>query len=99
MLHDDTAVTVHDALRQAGGARREQNPQWMVECDRDGVDGLVAAGGKVVETQRGHQGRQAGAQRRDVVALVAVLAGEHIAVRGDQHLRFQLTEPVQRRLG
>ena len=34
VLDDDAAVTVHDALRQAGGAGGVQHPQRVVERDR-----------------------------------------------------------------
>ena len=33
VLDDDAAVTVHDALRQAGGAGGVQHPQRVVERD------------------------------------------------------------------
>ncbi len=47
----------------------------------------------------GAQRRQTGLQRGDLVALVVCLAAELVALGRHQYDRFELTEPVQRRLG
>ena len=99
MLEHDAAVPVHDSLRQPRGARREQNPQRMVEIDRDRVQFIgVGLRGELRCQHGGPQRRQAGLQRGDVVALVVGLAAVPIAVGGDEDDRLELAEPVQRRL-
>ena len=92
-------MPVHDSLRQPRGARREQNPQRMVEVDGHRVQFIGVGLRRELRCQHGGpQRRQAGLQRGDVVAFVVGLAAVPIAVGGDQDDRLQLAEPVQRRL-
>ena len=112
MLQHDAAVTVDDALGDAGRAGGEQHPQRVLEVDGDGLEGSgrghdigvvegVGQGGDhvAVDGDRRPHGRQSGADPGDGLVPVDDRAREPEAVRGDEHGRVELTEAGQRRVG
>ncbi len=112
MLEQDTAVPVHDALRQTGGPGREHDPQRMVERHRLGAQRVFPDGGRLpgerpfevlmrVCEPGHHDGqRQRGQllpQPGDRLGAGVGTAGEPVTVGGDQGGGVELPEPVQGR--
>jgi hypothetical protein len=105
----DAAVPVHDRLGQAGGARREQDVQRLVEGDAGELQragfghevgpgrGPVDRGGALVEVGQPDDGAHAGqasADRLDLRSSVDRLGAVLVAVDGQQERGLDLLPPV-----
>ena len=106
VLEQHATGAVDDALRDAGGARREEHVPRVVErealrcepCAAVRPDEVVPchrARGRVADHDGGADGREAGPDLVEALQAVEPLAAVAVAVGREQHDRLDLSEPVE----